>query len=399
MTTVASPTPEFYTPAETPTALDSSFASSTAAPPARASPPAPPALDTTTRPSFRKTRQTWSPSPARSKSFTRPVLSATQSLSGLSITHKEFNTHAHVSPADGRVHITVNAIKDGPVSRRIMSALHEPDLPDVVKEEQEKNPEDIKIAPPQLNIVIMVIGSRGDVQPFIAIAKCLNEWGHRVRLATHGAFREFVSDEGLEFFDIGGNPEELMAFMVKNPGLLPNVETIKDGEIARRREQMFEMFQGFWRSCIEPSDRPRQTKSGKKKKGSSHSASDDEDWESEIDELDEMPFIADAIIANPPSFAHVHCAEKLGIPLHLMFTFPYSPTQEMAHPLAFIQNSNIASEKTNALTYPLVEMMTWQGLGDLVNSFRKNTLFLEPVATLWAPGMISRLKVPFTYMW
>ncbi len=32
------------------------------------------------------------------------------------------------------------------------------------------------------------------------------------------------------------------------------------------------------------------------------------------------PFVADAIIANPPSFAHIHCAERLGIPLHLMFT-------------------------------------------------------------------------------
>jgi hypothetical protein len=32
------------------------------------------------------------------------------------------------------------------------------------------------------------------------------------------------------------------------------------------------------------------------------------------------PFVAHAIIANPPSFAHIHCAEKLGIPLHLMFT-------------------------------------------------------------------------------
>jgi hypothetical protein len=32
------------------------------------------------------------------------------------------------------------------------------------------------------------------------------------------------------------------------------------------------------------------------------------------------PFVADAIIANPPSFAHVHIAEKMGIPVHMMFT-------------------------------------------------------------------------------
>jgi sterol 3beta-glucosyltransferase len=37
------------------------------------------------------------------------------------------------------------------------------------------------------------------------------------------------------------------------------------------------------------------------------------------DEADEL-FVADTIIANPPSYAHIHCAEKLGIPLHMMFT-------------------------------------------------------------------------------
>lgn len=31
------------------------------------------------------------------------------------------------------------------------------------------------------------------------------------------------------------------------------------------------------------------------------------------------PFFADAIISNPVSYGHIHCAEALGIPLHLMF--------------------------------------------------------------------------------
>jgi len=45
------------------------------------------------------------------------------------------------------------------------------------------------------------------------------------------------------------------------------------------------------------------------------------------------------------------------------------------------------------------EFRTWQGLGDLVNRFRVKTLGLEPVSTLWAPGQLFRLKVPYTYMW
>lgn len=75
------------------------------------------------------------------------------------------------------------------------------------------------IDPPPLNVVIHVVGSRGDVQPFVALGQELkNKYGHRVRLATHGTFKKFVEENGLEFFDIGGDPAELMAFMVKNSG-------------------------------------------------------------------------------------------------------------------------------------------------------------------------------------
>lgn len=53
----------------------------------------------------------------------------------------------------------------------------------------------------------------------------------------------------------------------------------------------------------------------------------------------------------------------------------------------------------NFMSFPLVEMMTWQGLGDLVNRFRVKTLGLEPVSSLWAPGALYRMKVPYTYLW
>lgn len=174
-----------------------------------------------------------------------------------------------------------------------------------------------QVPPPPLNVVIHVVGSRGDVQPFVALGKVLREtYGHRVRLATHGTFRTFVEENGLEFFSIGGDPAELMAFMVKNPGLMPGMDSLRSGDVGKRRKGMYEIVQGCWRSCIEVGD------------GTGIKASDDHlDSRSSLDsgigmDVDpaEKPFVADAIIANPPSFAHIHCAEKLGIPLHLMFT-------------------------------------------------------------------------------
>lgn len=67
-----------------------------------------------------------------------------------------------------------------------------------------------------LNIVIQVVGSRGDVQPFIALGNELQRYGHRVRLATHNVFEAFVTSSNLEFFPIGGDPAELMAYMVSH---------------------------------------------------------------------------------------------------------------------------------------------------------------------------------------
>lgn len=129
------------------------------------------------------------------------------------------------------------------------------------------------------------------MQPFIAIGRELQNFGHRVRLATHGTFKDLVENNGLEFFDIGGDPAELMAYMVRNPGLLPSYQSLQDNNLGSKRATMRNIMERCWLSCYERSG------------------------------LDSEPFVADAIIANPPSFAHVHCAQKLSIPLHIVFTY------------------------------------------------------------------------------
>ena len=58
--------------------------------------------------------------------------------------------------------------------------------------------------------------SLGDVQPYLALGQELLKHGHRVRVATHGTFRQFVADAKLEFFDVGGDPQELMSYMVRS---------------------------------------------------------------------------------------------------------------------------------------------------------------------------------------
>lgn len=235
------------------------------------------------------------------------------------------------------------------------------------------------------------------MQPFIALGKVLKDtYGHRVRLATHPVFKQFVTENGLEFFSIGGDPSELMAFMVKNPGLMPGFDTLRSGDVGKRRREIAEMIKGCWRSCIEVDDGSSVEVTGDTQEGWMDDGLHGNGNRPPVDPK-EMPFVCDAIIANPPSFAHIHCAEKLGCPLHIMFTMPYSPTQAFPHPLANIQSSNADTSMTNYLSYAMVETMTWQGLGDVINRFRQSSLGLEPVSLMWAPNMLSRLKIPFTY--
>lgn len=63
---------------------------------------------------------------------------------------------------------------------------------------------------------LTMIGFIGDVQPYVALGKELLKDGHRIRIATHETFRDFVTGEGLEFYNIGGNPQDLMSYMVKS---------------------------------------------------------------------------------------------------------------------------------------------------------------------------------------
>ena len=78
---------------------------------------------------------------------------------------------------------------------------------------------------------------------------------------------------------------------------------------------------------------------------------------------------------------------------------PWSATQAFAHPLANIRTSDVDVKMANYASYLLVDMLTWQGLGDVINRFRYKTLGLDPVNLTWAPGLISRLCIPYTYCW
>ena len=235
------------------------------------------------------------------------------------------------------------------------------------------------VGAPRMNIAILITGSRGDVQPFIALGNKLQEYGHRVRIGTHSNFRELVRDNGLDFYSIGGDPEQLMAYMVKNPGILPSMDSVRAGDVGSRKADLEAMLTGAWRACTE--------------------ACDEHDAKDHTDPHQRRPFVADAIISNPPTYASLHIAERLAIPLHFMFTMPWSPTTAFPHPLAQMDSSRTDAGTRNYLSYTQIEMLTCLGLTDIINRFRRRTLLLEPIDPTWGTNLVPRLKVPYTYCW
>lgn len=225
-------------------------------------------------------------------------------------------------------------------------------------DEESLDATDLQYIPP-LQIVILIVGTRGDVQPFIAIGKKLQDYGHRVRLATHANFKEFVLTAGLEFFPLGGDPKVLAGYMVKNKGFLPSGPS----EIPIQRNQIKEIIFSLLPACKDP-------------------------------DLDSgVPFKADAIVANPPAYGHTHVAEALKVPLHIFFTMPWTPTSEFPHPL-----SRVKQPAGYRLSYQIVDSLIWLGIRDMLNDVRKKKLKLRPVTYL-SGSQGSESDIPHGYIW
>ena len=80
-----------------------------------------------------------------------------------------------------------------------------------------------------MKITILTYGSRGDVQPFIALARGLQKNGHQVKLAAPHRFADFVAQHNISFVPLAGDPEEISkAFNDAGHNALKMVRAIRD---------------------------------------------------------------------------------------------------------------------------------------------------------------------------
>lgn len=185
-----------------------------------------------------------------------------------------------------------------------------------------------------MKILITTFGTRGDIQPFIALAKGLKAAGHSPAICTSTGFQKDVEAHSIQHLNMDNELLELtQALLGKSLPVRENFAIFGKIKAAMRR------------------------------------ALDDE-WQAALD------FQPDLIIYHPKCFGSYHIAEKLDIPAILSIPLPfYTPTNAFAVPFL----ASDLGARLNRLTYAIIPL-SGAAYAGLVNDFRVKTLGLPKMA-------------------
>ncbi|KAG6836686.1 hypothetical protein H0H93_004976 [Arthromyces matolae] len=96
------------------------------------------------------------------------------------------------------------------------------------------------------HFVCLTIGSRGDVQPYIALSLGLMKEGHRVTIVTHEEYRDWIVGFKIGHRTAGGDPGALMKLSVENKMFSP--EFFKES-ITKFRPWLDQLLIDAWEAC------------------------------------------------------------------------------------------------------------------------------------------------------
>lgn len=186
-----------------------------------------------------------------------------------------------------------------------------------------------------MKIFLSTMGTRGDIQPFIALGQGLQAAGHQVALCTAEGYRPFVEEHGVPYAFMDNEflaiiqSQSGQAAMESKRGVLEIYRQI--GPVIRRS------LEDEWRAV--------------------------------------QAFQPGAIVYHPKMLGSYHIAEKLGIASWMSLALPFqTPTRAFPNPMF---SGVKLGGWFNRFSYRLLDLA---GLmyGGLVNDFRVNTLGLPP---------------------
>ncbi|QAT83370.1 glycosyl transferase family protein [Corallococcus coralloides] len=189
-----------------------------------------------------------------------------------------------------------------------------------------------------MRVLISTYGTRGDVQPFVALAKALKAHGHVVALCTPTGFRGMVERHGIPYAHMDNAVLELTEAVLRAP----------------TRAEQRRLFKGF---------------------GAIVRAGMEDEWRA-ARELE-----PDVLVYHSKALGSHHIAEKLGAAELLAMPLPLTPTREF--PVPILPSFRLGGW-LNALSYKLIPLANavWAGA---TNDFRVKTLGLAPLSRFADP--------------
>jgi sterol 3beta-glucosyltransferase len=208
-----------------------------------------------------------------------------------------------------------------------------------------------------MHLTIVAIGSRGDIQPYIALGQGLQQAGHRVRLNTHLDFETLVRAHQLEFAPLHGNVRDLMS----------SETGVSFTETGANPIKFVREFRGIARTMIV------------EMLGDCLKACEDTDL---------------IVMTGIGFYAAYPVAEKLGRPFLQAYLQPVTPTRDFS--MSVIKPLKLGG-LVNYASYFVGGQMFWQAMRGAMNDARREVLNLPPTP-FWGPfGKLYQDRNPVIY--
>ena len=208
-----------------------------------------------------------------------------------------------------------------------------------------------------MQIAIIALGSRGDVQPYVALGVGLKAAGHRVRLVTHENFAALAAAHGLECRTVRGDvqavaeSDEMRALLAKGNFLAITARTAREAKGAMRH------------------------------------------WAE--DGLAACQGVELLIAGIGGLFIGLALAEKLDVPFMQAYLVPFTPTGEFPGVLLPVTLPRLGAG-VNRLSHRMVRQVMWQGSRAADNLARREVLHL-PAAPFFGPLHRMQQRLPVLY--
>ncbi len=194
-----------------------------------------------------------------------------------------------------------------------------------------------------MRITMLALGSRGDIQPAVALSIGLSDKGHRVRLATHRHFEHWIRSHGLDYAPLEGDVQSI----VNSPEGRAWMETNRNA---------VRMVRGF-RTLMTPI-LPQAMRDG----------------------LEASKDAQLLVITGPSFYMGVSIAEKLNLPYVQAYLQPVQPTTEF--PSVLFPTPFKGGPVYNYLTHLVGGHSMWHMMRPIINEARRDVLNLQPYPLL-----------------